>query len=119
MAIRSCTAHFGRENDALVRQTELLGAPGAAERHSATALRVTSCASALAARGVFVHQPRQQVASRLPQFTPMRTGFHSGTLSSFRNCGSRLLPRADVTGLMRYLASAQRSPGARRSSLWP
>jgi hypothetical protein len=59
--------------------------------------------------------------SRLPQFTPMRTGLPWRQAISIisANCGSRLLPRPTLPGLMRYLASASAQAGCSRSSLCP
>ena len=51
--------------------------------------------------------------SRLPQFTPMRTGLSLRQAISIisANCESRLLPRPTLPGLMRYLASASAQAG--------
>ena len=53
--------------------------------------------------------------SRLPQFTPMRTGLALRQATSIisANCGSRLLPRPTLPGLMRYFASACAHAGMR------
>ena len=59
--------------------------------------------------------------SRLPQLTPMRTGLRCRQAVSIiaANCGSRLLPRPTLPGLMRYLSSASAQAGCAASSLWP
>ena len=59
--------------------------------------------------------------SRLPQLTPMRTGLRCRQAVSIiaANCGSRLLPRPTLPGLMRYLSSASAQAGCAASSLCP
>ena len=78
------------------------------------ASRMTSWASSGSAAREFSSIRRVSRSwSRLPQFTPMRTGFswrHAISIIS-ANCGSRLLPRPTLPGLMRYLASAAAQAG--------
>ena len=79
-----------------------------------------SCADSGAARELFSSIMRVSRSwSRLPQFTPMRTGLPYLQANSIisANCGSRLLPRPTLPGLMRYLASASAQSGYSRSSL--
>ena len=59
--------------------------------------------------------------SRLPQLTPMRTGLRWRQAISIisANCGSRLLPRPTLPGLMRSFASASAQAGCIFRSLWP
>ena len=61
-----------------------------------------SCADSGAGRELFSSIMRVSRSwSRLPQFTPMRTGFSYRQANSIisANCGSRLLPRPDVAGV--------------------
>ncbi len=57
--------------------------------------------------------------SRLPQLTPMRTGLRYRQAVSIiaANCGSRLLPRPTLPGLMRYLSSASAQAGCAAQQL--
>ena len=59
--------------------------------------------------------------SRLPQFTPMRTGLPNSMAFSMiiANCGSCLLPLPTLPGLIRYFASARAQSGKLVSSLCP
>src|SRR2546422_960946 len=89
---------------------------------STTALRMTCCAVSGSGRDEFSSMRRVSRSwSRLPQFTPMRTGLPQRQAVSIisANCGSRLLPRPTFPGLMRYLASASAHAGCSRRSLWP
>ena len=87
---------------------------------STTARRITCWALSGSASAEFSSISRvSRSASRLPQFTPMRTGLSCRQATSIisANCGSRLLPRPTLPGLMRYLASATAQSGCSRSSL--
>jgi hypothetical protein len=59
--------------------------------------------------------------SRLPQFTPMRTGLSlpAGDFDHGRRTARRACPRPTLPGLMRYLSSASAQAGYWLSSLWP
>jgi hypothetical protein len=97
------------------RESELFGALRAAdaERPAPRASRPRRLRRG--ALRVVVHHPREQSASRLPQLTPMRTGLPYSIAFSIitANCGSRFEPLPTLPGLMRYFASAARSPGTR------
>ena len=123
MAMRSCTPLTLAESTIASCGWPSSSARAALCRQdSTTAARIMS----LALRGVgealfssIIRVSRSE--SRLPQLTPMRTGFACRTAISIisANCGSRLLPRPTLPGLMRYLASASAQPGWAFSSLWP
>ena len=95
-------AHLGRENDALVRQAELLGAPRAAERRQRHGVaRDLLRSQRVGTRGVFVHQPRQQVRI---QTSPVHTDAHrlvitAGGFDHFRELRIALAAAADVAGV--------------------
>ena len=81
-----------------------------------------SCADSGSGRELFSSIMRVSRSwSSEPQFTPMRTGLSYLQANSIisANCGSRLLPRPTLPGLMRYLASASAQSGCSRSSLCP
>jgi hypothetical protein len=83
---------------------------------------VTACAPSGSARFEFSSIRRvSRSESRLPQLTPMRTGrsLRQATAIISANCGSRLLPRPTLPGLMRYFDSAMPHSGTSASSLWP
>jgi hypothetical protein len=73
-AMRSCTPLTLRRGDLVARQAELLGARGALERRGTSASRITSAASGLRQPAFSSIIRASRSWSRLPQFTPMRTG---------------------------------------------
>src|SRR5260221_489031 len=87
-----------------------------------TASRMTSSASSGSGRRAFSSIMRASSAgSRLPQLTPMRTGFSYFSAHSIivANCSSRFAPLPTLPGLMRYFASARAQSGYWARSLWP
>ena len=83
---------------------------------------ITCCASQGTARQAFSSIRRARSSwSRLPQFTPMRTGLRCRQATSIicANCVSRLAPLPTLPGLMRYFESASAQAGTSVRSRWP
>src|SRR5262245_12188173 len=83
---------------------------------------MTASASSGSGRKAFASISRASSTwSRLPQFTPMRTGLPYLRAISIivANCSSRFVPRPTFPGLIRYLARTRAHSGKSASSLWP
>src|SRR5579862_604377 len=87
-----------------------------------SASRITSSASRGSGRRPLSSIMRASSSgSRLPQLTPMRTGFPYFSAASIMvpNWSSRFAPLPTLPGLMRYFARALAQSGYCVSSLWP
>ena len=122
-AIRSCTALTLHESTMRSRPSPRRSASSALSRAERTsASRITAAESRGVALAAFSSISRASSAwSRLPQFTPMRTGRSCSIAFSIivANRASRFEPNPTLPGLMRYFASASAHSRTSASSRWP
>ena len=122
-AIRSWTALTLQESTMRSRGSPIRSASRALSRAERTsASRITALASSGEALAAFSSISRASSAwSRLPQFTPIRTGRSCSIAFSIivANRASRLAPNPTLPGLMRYFSSATAHSRTSASSRCP
>ena len=107
--------HLGRQDDAVARQADLLGALRPTAAPTAPSPRASLRARRAAPPSAEFSSIRWVSSSwsSEPQLAPMRTGLPCLIAISTicANCGSRLSLKPTLPGLMRYLSSASAQPG--------